>query len=235
MRQLDIHVVGFDKATDQVIRGLRQHFGLPRDAAERFVKSVPRVARHCVDATEARAYERTLRSIGAVVELRRAESLAPRAAMDVPSLPTPHSATSDRPQYDSSAKLAAKIPRAPGVPAEATRKPAPGAADEFGNPLDAPGHLVMTPAALAKAKREQDATPGMPLKIERRLPTPTGAHEAQTPVVNDDPGARDADATDSLQSSAEASESTLAIPSSRLWIGLAIVAAVAVSLWQLTH
>ena len=153
----------------------------------------------------------------------------------MPSLPTPHTATSDRPQYDSSAKLAARIPRAPGVPAEAWHKPKPGAADEFGNLLDAPDDLVMTPAALAKAKREQDATPGMPLQIERRVPTPAGAHEAQTPVVNDDPVARDAAASEPFQSSAESSESTLTVPSSRLWIGLAIVAAVAVSLWQLTH
>ena len=93
MRQLDIHVVGFGKSRDQVIQGLRHHFGLPREAAERFVDSLPRVARHRADPSEARAYEQTLRSIGAIVEVKPSDSLAPPANVDLPSLPTPPTRT----------------------------------------------------------------------------------------------------------------------------------------------
>lgn len=138
LRQLDIHVVGFEKPTDEVVAGLQRHFGLPRSAAVRFVSSVPRVARHCAGYAEAKAYEQALRAVGAVVQLRPAVSLAPAQDYEVPSLPAPPMARSKQPGYDSSATLAERIPRAPAVPAEAWHKPPTDGFDELGNPLGAP-------------------------------------------------------------------------------------------------
>lgn len=123
MAQLDIHVVGFNKQQEEVLEGLIRHFGLTEDAALRFLSSVPRVARHCASRPEAQAYERALMAVGAVVELRPAQTLMPARSFDVPSLPAPPvaspSASPSIVNFDSSAQLAERIPRAPAVPAEA--------------------------------------------------------------------------------------------------------------------
>lgn len=136
MRQLDIHVVRFEGSQEEAIHGLESEFGLNHEAAVRFVQSVPRLARSGTAPQEAQAYQRVLNALGAVVELRPTLSLPTPGDAVVPSLPRPPVLISSvgQTQFDSSAALAQRVPRAPAVPLEAWTR-VEGGMDEMGNPL----------------------------------------------------------------------------------------------------
>jgi len=194
--------------------------------AERFVDSLPRIARYRADPSEARAFEQTLRSIGAIVEVKPSDSVAPPPSGDLPSLPTPPTHSSAIPQYDSSAKLAARIPRAPAVPAEAWHKPAPGAADEFGNPVDGSSDLAVVPAPRGNSGPEADVARNQPS-------SPRPARNNRRQLVQPSDARPQGDAQAAAAGPLASDHSTQLHP--RWWLGLLALAALIASLWQLAR
>ena len=122
MHRLDVHIVALEVDHDTVVIGLQNRFGLPRAAAERFLKDLPRVARYQADYEEASAYERVLTELGVRVVLRPSGSSIPQ--MNVPSLPVPahgpSGITRSMRAFASSARLANHVPRAPALPEDLT-------------------------------------------------------------------------------------------------------------------
>lgn len=110
MNQVDIHVVAFEGPLEEAVSGLQARFGLDPASALQFASSVPRLARSAVNEPEARAYQEALLALGAVVELRPSEQALPALRDGTVTSP---------PDYDSSAELAGRIPKAPGIPVEA--------------------------------------------------------------------------------------------------------------------
>ncbi|MDD9946794.1 MAG: hypothetical protein OXU20_37455 [Myxococcales bacterium] len=122
MQRLDVHVVALEVDHDTVVAGLQNRFGLPKQAAERFLQRLPRVARYQADVDEANAYRRVLTELGVRVVLRPSGSSIPQ--MDVPSLPVPahgpSGITRSMRAFASSARLANHVPRAPALPEDLT-------------------------------------------------------------------------------------------------------------------
>lgn len=112
-QQFDIHILAFEGPSDRAITGLQQQFGLNRDQALRLVSSAPVLARAATESEEARAYQEALQALGAVVEVRA--SHAPEATAATSGIIRSQRTS----EYDSSIQLAARIPKAPPLPAEA--------------------------------------------------------------------------------------------------------------------
>lgn len=123
MERVDVHVVGLEGDFERAVDALEDRFGMPRTAAERFLRTLPRIARHQADPEEARAYKRVLGEMGAQVVIRPADDTMPSSSVlsgDLPSLPVPaHGPSGITPSmqtFASSARLADTVPRAPALP-----------------------------------------------------------------------------------------------------------------------
>lgn len=145
--RLDVHVIRLEGELDAAVRRLEEHFGMPKAAAERFLGSLPRVAKHQADPEEARAYRRVLTGLGAEVELRSAADALPSSSLldDLPSLPVPahgpQGATPSMQSFASSARLADAVPRAPGIPVDLVPN-----LDESGVPRGRVSEMMSSPA-----------------------------------------------------------------------------------------
>ena len=114
MSQVDVHIVAFEGPTEEAVGRLAQDFGFSQDAARALVRSLPGVARRGADREEAERCRQVLQEVGAVVELHPSSpgsSFMDESTVDFPTYPSGRGRTS--------ISLAARVPKAPPLPAEA--------------------------------------------------------------------------------------------------------------------
>lgn len=116
-QHFDVYVSGFEVNEARAVKGLMLVFGLGESEARHFVQSVPRMAKRRVAAEAAERYERALRAVGAMVELRASQS-SHFPTSGRPSLPAPEGANLAASSTASSLPPAPMpvIPRAPRLP-----------------------------------------------------------------------------------------------------------------------
>lgn len=144
MEEFDIYIRGFMPARPgATVDGLRRIFGLDALRAQEFVQSVPRVVKRRVSGKRAEQYERALKEIGAVYELRPC-AIRPTQIISVAGGVTPE----DDAESDRSGRTL-NLPAPMLEPAGASVAPPPAhasVAPRAGGSMPAPRTIASVPA-----------------------------------------------------------------------------------------